>query len=105
MNKEQILAELAYNEEYKKLIGDQLDVIFSATERYSEMSSEDIEILDISTSREFLFNDHSVSYIYCKFDKNVKDYVDAIQMKLICWQMANHTGKDYPMVVCTVLEE
>lgn len=105
MNKEQILAELAYNVEYKKFIGDQLDVIFSAIGRYSEISSEDLEILEISTSREFLFNDHSVSYVYCKFDRDVKDYVNAIQMKLICWQIANHTGKDHPMVVCKVLED
>lgn len=104
MNKKQILAELAYDEEHKKAIGDQLDVIFSSIESYSDLSDEPIDVLDISTSREFLFNGFAVCYIYCQFDSKVRDYVNAIQMKLICWQMSNHTGLDYPVVVCVTPE-
>lgn len=103
MNKEQILKELAYNDEYKSAIAEQLDVMFSAINKHKEGTGLDIEVKDLSSSVEFLFNGFSLNYIYCHFDKSLKDYVNDIQMKLISWQFLHGKDKNYPVVVCKLV--
>lgn len=100
MNKEQILSQLAYNDEYKITIAKQLDVLFNTMQKHNDLSGVGLEIKDLSSSVEFLFHGFSVNYIYLHFEDEVKDYVNDIQMKLISWQISNHIGLDYPVVVC-----